>query len=58
MRYLVQQWAAGRWGAAFPYGTLLANVTGSFVIAFFLTLATGRLAIPPEARLFFAVGFL
>lgn len=57
-RYLVQQWAANQWGADFPYGTLLANVSGSFVIAFFLTLTTGRLTISPEARLFVAAGFL
>jgi fluoride exporter len=57
-RYLLQQWAANRWGADFPYGTLLINVSGSFVIGLFLPLATGRLALPPEARLFVAVGFL
>ena len=57
-RYLLQQWAANRWGADFPYGTLLANVGGSFAIAFFLTLTTGRLAISSEARLFVAAGFL
>lgn len=57
-RFLVQQWAANQWGTDFPYGTLLANVVGSFVIAFFLTLATGRFSIPPAARLFVAVGFL
>jgi CrcB protein len=57
-RYLIQQWAAQRWGAHFPYGTMLANVSGSLVIAFFLTLATGRLPISPELRLFVAVGFL
>ncbi|MCB0163667.1 MAG: fluoride efflux transporter CrcB [Anaerolineae bacterium] len=57
-RFLVQQWAAQQWGADFPYGTLLANVGGSFIIAFFLTLATGRFSIPPGVRLFVAVGFL
>ena len=57
-RYLLQLWAANRWGSDFPYGTLLANVSGSFVIAFFLTLATGRLAIAPGVRLFIAVGFV
>jgi CrcB protein len=57
-RYLVTQWAAARWGADFPYGTLIVNVSGSFLIAFFLTLATGRLAISTEVRLFTAVGFL
>lgn len=57
-RYLLQQWTANRWGADFPYGTLWINVSGSLVIGLFLTLATGRLALPPEARLFVAVGFL
>ena len=57
-RYLVQQGAAQWWGADFPYGTLLANAGGSFIIAFFLTLTTGRLTVAPEVRLFVAVGFL
>ena len=57
-RYLLQQWTAQQWGPEFPYGTLLANVSGSFVIAFFLTLVTGRLTVTPEVRLFITVGFL
>ena len=58
MRYLVQQWAATRWGADFPYGTMIANVSGSFIIALFITLVTERLLVSPEMRLFVAVGFL
>ena len=58
MRYLLQQWAASIWGADFPYGTMIANVLGSFLIALFLTLATGKLAMPTEVRLFVAVGLL
>jgi CrcB protein len=57
-RYFVQLWFAQRWGPGFPYGTLAANVSGSFVIALFMTLATGRFNIAPEIRLFVAVGFL
>lgn len=57
-RYLVQQWAGNRWGTDFPYGTVLANISGSFLIAFFLTLAAGRLPVSPELRLFVSVGFL
>jgi len=57
-RYLLQVWVADRWGSYFPYGTLLVNVSGSFFIAFFLTLASGRIAISPEVRLLTAVGFL
>ncbi len=58
LRYSVQTWAAGQWGSSFPYGTLLANITGSFILAFFITLATQRASVSPALRLFFAVGFL
>ena len=49
---------AERLGTAFPYGTLLINISGSLVIGFFLTLATERLSVDPLWRLFFATGFL
>jgi len=57
-RYLVGLWAGNRLGAEFPYGTLIVNVSGSFLLGFLLTLATERLQVSPEARLLFAVGFL
>lgn len=58
LRYAVQGWAADRFGVALPYGTMIANVSGSFVLAFFVTLASQRLPIGPGWRLFFAVGLL
>lgn len=57
-RYLVGLWAANRFNAAFPYGTLIVNITGSFILGFLITLTTERLTISPEARLLLAVGFL
>ncbi len=57
-RYFVGQWAGGRFGPGFPYGTFLVNVTGSLILGFVVTLALGRFTISPEARLFLAVGFL
>jgi CrcB protein len=57
-RYLVGVWAGSRLGASFPYGTLIVNFTGSFVLGFLLTLGTGRLQLSPEMRLLLAVGFL
>jgi CrcB protein len=57
-RYWVGLWAAGRFGAAFPYGTLIVNVTGCLVLGFLISLSTGRVALAPEVRLLFAVGFL
>ena len=32
-RYLVAIWAAQRLGSVFPYGTLIVNVVGCFIIA-------------------------
>ncbi len=58
LRYWVGGWAADRLGTTFPYGTLIINLTGSFVLAFFMTLATERFLIDPRWRLLVAVGFL
>lgn len=57
-RYWLGLWLADRWGTAFPYGTLVVNALGSLVLALLLTLATGRVSVPPGARLFLAIGFL
>jgi CrcB protein len=57
-RYLLGGWFASRLGAAFPYGTFFINVTGSFIIGFFLAFAQERVWLSPYWRLFFAVGVL
>jgi CrcB protein len=57
-RYIMQTWTAARWGSSFPLGTLLVNMTGSFLLGFFLTAATGRAAVSTNWRLFVAVGLL
>jgi CrcB protein len=57
-RYLVGIWVGDHWGNAFPWGTLLINVTGSFVLGCFLTLVTERLEGSATTRLFVATGFL
>ena len=57
-RYWLGGWAVERFGAAFPYGTLIINVSGSFLLGLLITLLTGRLGIGPEWRLLAAVGFL
>jgi CrcB protein len=57
-RYLVGGWFAARFGAAFPYGTFVINVTGSFIVGLFLAYAQERVSLSPYWRLFFAVGFV
>lgn len=57
-RYLVAGWFAERFGPSFPYGTLVINVSGSFILGFFLGLITDRFSVHPHWRLFFAIGFL
>ena len=42
----------------FPWGTLIVNITGCFIIGFFamLTGPNGRILVPPDVRQFFMVG--
>jgi CrcB protein len=58
LRYWLSQWAAQQWGAAFPYGTLIINVLGSFAIGVVLTIATTNAAISANWRLLLVTGLL
>jgi CrcB protein len=57
-RYGVGLWVAAQWGTGFPWGTLLINVVGSYVLGFYLTLVTERFVGSPTTRIFLATGFL
>jgi CrcB protein len=57
-RYWLGGWAAERFGTTFPYGTLIINLTGSFVLGLFITLITDRFLVDPNWRLLVAIGFL
>ncbi len=56
-RYWAGEWAGHRWGKSFPYGTVLINVLGCFILGLFATLAA-RLAWNEQWRLLVAVGFV
>lgn len=58
LRYWVGGWVAQRLGVSFPYGNLVVNLSGSFILGLFFTLATERFLIDPRLRLFFAIGLL
>lgn len=55
-RYLAGQ-SVARFFPTLPYGTLLINVTGSFVLGFFMLWTTERVFADPRWRLLIAVGF-
>lgn len=57
-RYWVGGWAAERYGAVFPYGTLIINLSGSFILGLFMTLITERFLVNPNWRLLIGIGFL
>src|SRR5256714_1628385 len=56
-RYLLGGWVQERYGPSFPYGTLIINVTGSFILGLFATLAI-RYAWNDHWRLLIAIGFV
>lgn len=57
-RYLLNLWVMERLGPSFPWGTLVINISGSFIIGLFLQIVTARAGLPVEYRLFFVTGFL
>jgi len=58
LRYLTAT-VAVRWlGADFPYGTLIVNVVGSFLIGLIQQVGATSLLIPDTTRLFLTVGIM
>jgi CrcB protein len=57
-RYYSASWVNHVFGNAFPYGTLLVNLVGAFLIGFINELASRNDAISDETRIGVAVGFL
>lgn len=57
-RYLLGGWAQRVWGAAFPYGTIIINALGSFLIVILMYLGIQRGAISPGLRLVLTTGIM
>jgi CrcB protein len=57
-RYVLGVEIAARVGGRFPLGTMVINVTGSFLIGLLMTLLTERFQPHPNWRLLLVVGVL
>ncbi|MER8511084.1 fluoride efflux transporter CrcB [Mesorhizobium sp. M1423] len=59
LRALASLASTAWWGTGFPFGTLLVNIVGSFLIGFYATLTgpDGRVFAGPLQRQFFMAGF-
>ncbi len=58
LRYFINTSVLSRVAVPFPTATFIINVTGSFIVGLFLTLATERINVNPHLRLAVAVGFV
>jgi CrcB protein len=58
VRYLVSLLAARWLGAEFPYGTLIVNLSGAFIIGLVQHLGAEGLMIPDNTRLFLTTGMM
>lgn len=57
-RFVIGAWIMKKYGGRFPLGTLMVNLSGSFLIGLVMTLFTERFQPHPNWRLFLVVGFL
>lgn len=57
-RYALDTWVIARVGQAFPLGTLVINVTGSFALGLLAAVAVERTGVSVEWRAALGVGFL
>jgi CrcB protein len=57
-RFLVDGWVSRATGGAFPWGTLVINLSGSFVLGVLFAMATERSLLSPDIRPPLMIGFL
>jgi CrcB protein len=57
-RYLVDGFVSDRSGAAFPWGTLVVNASGSFVLGLLFAMSAERAILPAEIRGPLMIGFI
>jgi CrcB protein len=58
LRYYLGGTVLSRIATPFPVATFVINITGSFILGFFLTITSERVTFSPHLRLAVAVGFV
>ena len=58
LRYLVGLWAGALFGTSFPYGTLIVNVVGCFLMGGIMQTALSVATFSPSVRLVLTTGFM
>jgi CrcB protein len=57
-RYLISIWVHDSLGRSFPYGTLLVNIIGAFLIGFVMEFAIRSTHLSSNLRIGITIGFL
>lgn len=57
-RYLTALWAASALGTGFPFGTLIVNVAGSFLLAMIVQIGSASELISVDVRMMLTTGVM
>lgn len=57
-RYLIATWAPRALGTSFPFGTLIVNVLGSFLLGAIMHVGLTTTLVPPTLRLVLTTGVM
>lgn len=57
-RYLIDGFVTDRTAGSFPWGTLVVNATGSFILGLLFALTTDRAILPADIRGPLMIGFI
>src|ERR1700719_1300695 len=58
LRFWLGRYIGSKMGTRFPYGTLVINITGSFLIGLVFALLTARTQWSPNWRYLIPIGFI
>lgn len=57
-RYFLSGWVYNLFGRNFPYGTLVVNVTGAYIIGLIMEFSMSSELVSPALRIGLTIGFL